>query len=119
MKRKKRTALWIVLAVLLAVGGICIWQRNNIRALILSRTMTQEELTDQMTQQQEKTEQAAQAAGVSVRPMTEEEKDQLRSGEDLFERRLLRSHPDLRSKRHSSKLLNLLREKRPGQKDKK
>lgn len=44
---------------------------------------------------------------------------QLRSGEDLFERRLLRSHPDLRSKRHSGKLLNLLREKRPGQKDKK
>ena len=44
---------------------------------------------------------------------------QLRSGEDLFERRLLRSHPDLRSKRHSRKLLNLLREKRPGQKDKK
>ena len=40
-------------------------------------------------------------------------------GEDLFERRLLRSHPDLRSKRHSRKLLNLLREKRPGQKDKK
>ena len=35
---------------------------------------------------------------------------QLRSGEDLFERRLLRSHPDLRSKRHSRKLLNLLRE---------
>ncbi len=85
MKRKKRTALWIVLAVLLAVGGICIWQRNNIRALILSRTMTQEELTDQMTQQQEKTEQAAQAAGVSVRPMTEEEKDQLRSGEESRE----------------------------------
>ena len=44
---------------------------------------------------------------------------QLRSGEDLFERRLLRSHPDLRSKRHSRKLLNLLREKRPDQKDKK
>ena len=44
---------------------------------------------------------------------------QLRSGEDLFERRLLRSHPDLRSKRHSRKLLDLLREKRPGQKDKK
>lgn len=85
MKRKKRTALWIVLAVLLAVGGICIWQRNNIRALILSRTMTQAELTEQMTQQQEKTEQAAQEAGVTVRPMTEEEKEQLRSGEESRE----------------------------------
>lgn len=82
MKRKKRTALCIVLALVLAIGGICVWQRNNIRALILSRTMTQDELSDQMSQQQEKTEQAAQDAGVSVRPMTQEEKDRLSSGEE-------------------------------------
>lgn len=82
MKRKKRTALWIVLVLVLAIGGVCVWQRNNIHALLLSRTMTQDELSDQMSRQQEKTEQAAQDAGVSVRPMTQEEKDRLRSGEE-------------------------------------
>lgn len=39
---------------------------------------------------------------------------QLRSGADVFERRLLRSHPNLRSKRHGSKLIDLLRQKKDG-----
>ena len=39
---------------------------------------------------------------------------QLRSGADMFERRLLRSHPNLRSKRHGSKLIDLLRQKKDG-----
>ena len=38
---------------------------------------------------------------------------QLKGSADFFERRLLRSHPGLRPKR-GGKLLNLLREKRPG-----
>ena len=39
---------------------------------------------------------------------------QLRSGADVFERRLLRSHPNLRSKRHGSKLIDVLRQKKDG-----
>ena len=39
---------------------------------------------------------------------------QLRSGADMFERRLLRSHPNLRSKRHGSKLIDVLRQKKDG-----
>ena len=38
---------------------------------------------------------------------------QLRSGADMFERRLLRSHPNLRSRRHG-KLIDVLRQKRDG-----
>ena len=38
---------------------------------------------------------------------------QLRSGADMFERRLLRSHPNLRSKRHG-KLIDVLRQKKDG-----
>ena len=38
---------------------------------------------------------------------------QLRSGADVFERRLLRSHPNLRSKRHG-KLIDVLRQKKDG-----
>ena len=82
MNRKKRTALWSVLAIVVAIGGICIWQRDNLRALVLSRSMTQEKFTEQISQQQAKTEQAAQEAGVTVRPMTEEEKELLHSGEE-------------------------------------
>ena len=37
---------------------------------------------------------------------------QLRSGADMFERRLLRSHPNLRSKHHGSKLIDVLRQKK-------
>ena len=38
---------------------------------------------------------------------------QLRSGADMFERRLLRSHPNLRSRRHG-KLIDVLRQKKDG-----
>ena len=82
MNRKKRTALWILLALAAVIGGLCIWQRDNLRALVLSRSMTQEKFTEQISQQQAKTEQAAQEAGVTVRPMTEEEKELLHSGEE-------------------------------------
>ena len=82
MNRKKRTALWVLLALAAVIGGLCIWQRDNLRALVLSRSMTQEKFTEQISQQQAKTEQAAQEAGVTVRPMTEEEKELLHSGEE-------------------------------------
>ena len=38
---------------------------------------------------------------------------QLRSGADMFERRLLRPHPNLRSRRHG-KLIDVLRQKKDG-----
>jgi len=39
MNRKKRTALWILLALAAVIGGLCIWQRDNLRALVLSRSI--------------------------------------------------------------------------------
>lgn len=81
MRRKAKKKPWfliVLLVVLAAVGGVCIWQRNNLKALQMSRSMSAEQLTETMQTQQEKTEQAARAAGVTVRIPTKEETDALR-----------------------------------------
>ena len=81
MKKKKKTGLVIVLVLVLAIAGLAVWQRGNIRALLLSRTLSREELSEQMGQQMARTEEASQSAGVKVRGMTEEEKAALSSSE--------------------------------------
>lgn len=48
MKKKKKTGLVIVLVLVLAIAGLAVWQRGNIRALLLSRTLSREELSEQM-----------------------------------------------------------------------
>ena len=79
-KTKKKTGFLIaVLVVLIALGGVCFWQRNNLKALQMSRSMSTEALAETMQTQQEKAEQAARAAGVTVRIPTKEETDALQS----------------------------------------
>ena len=82
MRRKKKKTPWLLIVlvvVLAAVGGVCVWQRNNIKALQMSRSMSTEALAETMQTQQEKTEQAARAAGIVIRIPTKEETDALRS----------------------------------------
>lgn len=90
MKRRKKKGLMILLIAVLALAGLCVWQRENLHALLLWRTLSREELSEQMGQQQSRTEEASQNAGVSVRTMTEEEKtalhDSTLSREELIER---------------------------------
>lgn len=81
MKNRKTRLLCVLLALVLVLGGLGVWQRNNLRALGLRLRLTQEELSDQMHAQQSKTEQATQSAGVNVRPLTEEERAKLRDNE--------------------------------------
>lgn len=81
MKNRKKRLLCALLALVLVLGGLGVWQRNNLRALGLRLRLTQEELSDQMNAQQSKTEQATQSAGVNVRPLTEEERAKLRDNE--------------------------------------
>ena len=81
MKKKKKTGLVIVLVLVLAIAGLAVWQRGNIRALLLSCTLSREELSEQMGQQMARTEEASQSAGVNVRGMTDEEKAALSSSE--------------------------------------
>lgn len=89
MSRKKRL-LCVLLALAVVVGGLGYWQRNNLRALGLSMKLTQDELSDKMGQERERTEEASRQAGVNVRTLTDEEKAALRgsevSREELIER---------------------------------
>lgn len=87
---KKKRLLCALLALVLIIGGVCVWQRNNLRALGLRLRMTQEELSGQLNEQQNKTAEVTQNAGVSVRPLTDEEREKLRDNEmtrdELIER---------------------------------
>lgn len=76
--RKGTRILCIFLILALAIGGVCIWQRNNLKALSMSMQLTQEELTAKMEEQKAKTEAASKEAGVDIRGLTEEEQSALR-----------------------------------------
>lgn len=80
MSRKKRL-LCILLALAVVIGGVCCWQRNNLRALGMSMKLSQDELSGKMNQQQKRTEEASRQAGVTVRALTDEEKAELHGSE--------------------------------------
>lgn len=90
MKKGLKIFLGIVLALVLAGAGLWRWQRNNIDALRKSVKMSSEELTEQMQQQASNVADTAQKAGVTVRDLTDEEKEALYTGqlsrEDLIHR---------------------------------
>ena len=80
MSRRKQI-LCVLLALAVVIVGICCWQRNNLRALGMSLRLSQDELSGEMDRQRERTEEAARQAGVSVRALTDEEKQTLRGSE--------------------------------------
>lgn len=75
---KGKRILCIFLILALVIGGVCFWQRNNLRALYLSVRMSQEELSSRMEEQKARTEAASREAGVDIRGLTEEEQSALR-----------------------------------------
>ena len=81
MKKKKKHGWIVLLALVLLLGALGYWQRNNIEALLLSRQMTQEELADKIVEHQEKTVDISRQAGVDVRALTEEEREAMHNSE--------------------------------------
>lgn len=81
MKKGLKIFLCIALALVLAGAGLWIWQRNNIDALRKSVKLSSEELTEQMQQQASNVADTAQKAGVTVRDLTDEEKEALYTGQ--------------------------------------
>ena len=80
-KKKSRVFLLVLLILLLLLCALCVWQRNNLAALRLSRQLSREELSDRMENNaQYLTETAESISGVSVRGLTEEEKTDLNRG---------------------------------------
>ena len=81
MKKKKKHGWLVLLVLVLLLGSLCYWQRNNIEALLLSRQMTQEELAEQIVEHQEKTVEISRQAGIDVRPLTDDEREAMNKNE--------------------------------------
>ena len=81
MKKNKKRGWLVLLALVLLLGGLCYWQKNNIEALLLSRQMTQEELAEQIVEHQERTVEISRQAGVDIRPLTDEEREAMHNSE--------------------------------------
>ena len=82
MSRKKKIVL-IVLAVVLAVlAGLVIWQRDNLKALVLSLRYSPEDLEARMSGEWQQVEDTIrESPHLTVRDLTEEEKEALHSSE--------------------------------------
>lgn len=82
---KRRRGRWMILGCLAilaaAVAVLAFWQRNNIRAVANFTKYTQEEL-EQKLQENDQVIQSAMSAApeITVRPVTEEERQALREG---------------------------------------
>lgn len=90
MKKGLRTFLIVILVLAALIIGVCIWQKNNIDALRKSAKMSTDEITEKMQEQESSVSDTAQKAGVTVRGLTDEEKEALYTGkisrEDLIAR---------------------------------
>lgn len=81
MKRRAKIICGIVLAVAVCVGALCVWQRNNISAALSFIRFSQEELEEKLAQNDQAIKDAVNAIpDISIRDITQEEKDALRDG---------------------------------------
>lgn len=88
-KIKKRYI--VLLTVLVLLIALAVWQRNNIQALLRFVGSSQEELEDKLQQNEQAIKDAvAQVPDVTIRDVTEEEREELKegtlSGEELADR---------------------------------
>lgn len=82
MKKRKKLLPCVLLVLLAAVAAVCFWQRDNLAAVKTSATTSREELASRMEANDRKIAESTQGMeGVTVRDLTEEEKQALRAGE--------------------------------------
>lgn len=80
MSRRKKV-LAALLAILLLIVGLVAWQRNNIAALLSFARFSQEELEEKIAENDQKIKDAVEKLpDVTIRDITEEEKQGLRDG---------------------------------------
>jgi len=83
---KKKTKRWIAFSVamvlLMGMGAVAYWQRNNISALIDSQTLTQEERTAKLAAREGDLLKkiSEQDPAIQVNPLTEEQEQLLKEG---------------------------------------
>ncbi|MBQ9604559.1 MAG: hypothetical protein IJR45_04000, partial [Firmicutes bacterium] len=84
--KKKRTVLKVFLGLVLVLGAavavVAAWQRENIKAVIDSKSYSQEELADKITESKQKVQQSLEVYDLPVmRDFTFEEEEMIRKGE--------------------------------------
>ena len=68
------------LALIAVISVVCIWQRNNLKAIKVWLQSSQDEISTQMQDNQQKVVDVAQKVpGVTIHGVTEEQKQALRS----------------------------------------
>lgn len=71
----------VLLSILLLIVGLAVWQRNNISALLSFVRFSQEELEEKIADNDQKIKDAVEKLpDVTIRDITEEEKEALRDG---------------------------------------
>lgn len=91
MKKAKKVLLAALLVLLAAVVGVCWWQRDNLAAIKMSLSHSRENISEMVSANNQKVAEASEKVeGVTVRDMTDEERQALRGGslsrEELLER---------------------------------
>lgn len=99
MKKRTKVLLGVLLVLLAAVAAVAFWQRDNLLAVKTSATTSREDLASRMEENDKKIAESAQSVeGVTVRDLTEEEKQALRAGEldekELVERLITPAEED-------------------------
>ena len=90
-RRRGRIAVIVLAVILVLLGALAYWQRDNIKAVITFATTSQEELEQQIQQNEQAMKDAVAAnPDITVREITEEERAALRDGtltmDELLER---------------------------------
>lgn len=81
MRKARKIVLAVVAILLVVVGAVAYWQKENLKAASDAMKYTQEELEDLMSQNQQALEEAVSAMPeITVRDLTEKEKEALRNG---------------------------------------
>lgn len=83
MRRKRKIFTLVFTGVLLVtIGGVVVWQWNNIKALYLFLTYSEDNITEKLVQNEEAIESAMQKVpDITLRDLTDDERKMLDSGE--------------------------------------
>lgn len=81
MKRKAKITCGVLAGLLLTVGAVAYWQRNNVDALLKATRYSAEEIEEKRKENQQKVQEKVDAQpALTVRDLTEEERQALREG---------------------------------------
>lgn len=98
MKRKTKIACAVLAGLVVAVGGAAYWQRSNVDAVLKAAKYSADELEQQRQENQQKVQQVVDSMpSITVRDLTDEERQALREGsvtqEELTEKLLEAAAP--------------------------